>query len=170
MKCKKCGKDIEKDSKFCQYCGQRVEENNKPEEILEVDKEFLDHLDFLGYDVEKESILENVGAQSYIAKNKAKFNLFFYQSGDLGVTFNAMFNLDRKKVEKNKLALLEIINKANGNKVFGSNWIGDNNNVVANTALYLGEYNKKRFATFLDLFVNTTQTRNAEMDFLKKFT
>ena len=28
MKCKKCGQEISNDSKFCNYCGEKVSENS----------------------------------------------------------------------------------------------------------------------------------------------
>ena len=50
MKCLKCGADLTDDTKFCSYCGAKVEENKSPEhdEIVEPtsdDKEIVADVD-----------------------------------------------------------------------------------------------------------------------------
>jgi len=167
MECIKCGKKIEKDSKFCQFCGESVQKNDTSE-VIEVDKEFLDHLDFLGYEVKKDTVTDN--SQSYIAKHKSKYTLVFNQVSELGVSFHSFFTLNIKKVENNKLELLAQINKITADTNFVSFYIGENLNMFGVKAFYLGEYNKKCFADFIDSFQGFTQLRLSELNYLKKYT
>jgi len=167
MKCPKCSKTIEDDSKFCQFCGETIEKNENTK-IEEVDKELISHLEFLGYEVEGQDLVGN--SQRYTAKHKSRPNLIFNSVPDIGISFVSFYFIDPEKVKKNRDEALEIINRMNNKALFTSFSISpDSNNFVCG-ALYLGKYSKKEFADFLDLFEKDIQSRLGEEGHLADFT
>lgn len=169
MKCKECDKNIEEDSKFCPFCGNKIEVDDKSP-FLEVEKEILDHLEFLGYEINKPDANEG-DLQYFSAIHKgSKPNLILNNLTEIGTTFVTFYNLDEEKVKKNRKEILEIINRMNNQAFFCSFSITPASNKFVCSALYLGKYNKKQFADFLDLFELDLQKRLKEESYLDNFT
>lgn len=163
MICKNCSKNIDDDSKFCQFCGEKSE---KPEDIKleDVDKEFIEHLEFLGYEVEK---LDSQGtSQRYLAKHKNRSNLIFNTIKNTGISFVSFYTLDDKKIAKNREGMLEVINKMNNQALFCGFSLSTDNALVC-AALHLGKYSKKEFSDFLELYESDIQARIKDEELLK---
>ena len=94
MICRNCSKNIDEDSKFCQFCGEKSEKAEDTK-IEDVDKQFIDHLEFLGYEVEK--LEAQNSSQRYLAKHKNRSNLIFNPIKNTGISFVSFYTLDDKK-------------------------------------------------------------------------
>jgi|SRR3989344_8254058 len=163
MNCKNCNKNIENDSKFCQFCGEKTEksENTKIEYL---DKDFIGHLEFLGYEVENPE--EQDASQRYIARHKNRSNLIFNPVKDTGITFVSVYTLNENKVEKNRETMLETINSLNYQALFCNFSLSSENTLIC-AALYIGKYSKKGFADFLELYEADIQARLKDEKLLK---
>lgn len=167
MKCKNCNKNIDEDSKFCPSCGEKVEKEDKSPK-LDVDKEVINHLEFLGYEVNKLE-LNSENTQRYSAIHKgSKPNLVFNAIEDIGISFVTFYNIDEGKVKKNHKEALELINRMNNQALFCSFSISPSLDSFVCAALYLGKYSKKQFADFLDLYEADIQNRLKAEDYLKE--
>lgn len=167
MICKNCHEKIDNDSSFCPSCGAKVniDENVKK---VDVEKEFLDHLEFLGFEINKIESENNL--QRYSAIHKTRPNLVFNAIENIGISFVSFYKINKEKVSDNHKEALELINRVNNQALFCSFSISpDLNNFVCG-ALYLGKYNKKLFADFLDVFESDIQGRLKTEDYLKIIT
>ncbi len=168
MRCKNCNKEIDLDSKFCPHCGEKID-NIHNEKILNVEKEFLDHLEFLGYEINKHELNED-NLQRYSAIHiGSKPNLVFNAIADIGISFCTFYNMDNDKIKKNHKDALEIVNRMNNQALFCSFSFTPDLKSFMCSALYLGKYNKKQFADFLNLFEADIQGRFKAEDYLKNF-
>ncbi len=167
MKCPNCSTSLEKDSKFCQSCGYKVE---KEENLTasDIPKKMLDHLEFLGYEIEK--IGSDDKHQRYLAKHDNRGNLAFNSVIPGGISFVCFYNLNKVKIEKDKTGILEIINRMNNQGLFCSFSLSPDFNSLVCASLYYGEYDKKWFANFLDIFENDIQGRLRAENYLPDFT
>lgn len=169
MKCKNCDKSIDKDSKFCPSCGEKIEKADKSLAV-DVEKEIIEHLEFLGYEINKLDLTAG-NSQRYSAIYKgSKPNLIFSTITDIGTSFVSFYNMNEDKVKKNHKEALETINRMNNQALFCSFSITPDLNSFVCSALYLGKYNKKQFANFLDIFESDIQGRFKAEDYLKNFT
>jgi len=168
MKCKYCNKNIDEDSKFCPSCGEKIEKEEKTS-VIDVDKEVVDHLEFLGYEVKKIE-LNSGNIQRYSAIHKgSKPNLVFNTIEDIGLSFVTFYGIDEDKVKKNHVEALEMINRMNNQAIFCSFSVAQNLNSLVCAAVYLGKYSKKQFADFLDLYEADIQGRLNAENYLKDY-
>ena len=167
MNCRNCSKKIEEDSKFCQFCGEKAVKTDDPK-VEDVEKEVIDHLEFMGYEVNKLEI--NGGSQRYSAIHKSRPNLIFSAITNIGISFASFYNIDDEKVRKHRDEALEVINRMNNQGLFCSFSLSPDLKSFVCGALYLGKYNKKQFADFIDLFESDVQGRLKAEDYLKDFT
>ncbi|HVT01118.1 MAG TPA: zinc ribbon domain-containing protein [Patescibacteria group bacterium] len=168
MKCKNCGKNIDEDSQFCPSCGEKVEKNDKSP-IADVEKEIIDHLEFLGYEINKLELTAG-NPQRYSAIHKgSKPNLLFNTITDIGTSFVTIYNVNEEKIKKNHKDFLETINRMNYQALFCNFSTSPEMNSFVCGAMYLGKYSKKQFADFLDLYESDIQGRLKTEDYLKDF-
>lgn len=166
MNCKNCNKNIEEDSKFCQFCGEKIKIAEEPK-AEDVEDEVINHLEFLGYEIKKLDI--NGGSQQYSAIHKSRPNLFFNSISNIGISFVSFYSVDDEKIKKQRDVVLEVINRMNNQALFCSfSLTPDSKNFVCG-ALYQGKYNKKQLADFMDIFENDIQARLKAEDYLKDF-
>ena len=108
MNCTNCHKLVEKDSKFCPFCGTKIVETENSSKAVE--KELISHLEFLGYEIEASDLDK---PQNIVAKHNNKSNLIFNPVENIGTSFLAMYIIDSEKVEKNRSGALEMVNRMN---------------------------------------------------------
>jgi len=167
MICKNCNKNTDEDSKFCQFCGEKVDKVTDSK-IVNVEKEFLDHLEFLGYEINKLGLNNN--SQNYSAlKHKTRPNLIFNSVSETGISFVSFYNMDKQKIKSSVEDAFSTINRMNNQALFCSFSFSPDLGSLVCSALYLGKYNKKQFADFLDLFQNDIQNRFGAENYLNKF-
>lgn len=173
MFCTKCGKKIEEGSIFCEFCGTeqvKVElaketeptvlepvKELKNETLAEVPKEiinkelnkFADHLEFLGYEIEKLA-LDNI--ERVVARHTNKNNCVFFQMMPNLSLFQVNFTTEKKHNPIMDVAV-NSINKELGLSRFYYD-IGKEDNLVVFRieAMYVGSYSKEEFALFQDRF------------------
>lgn len=164
MHCSNCGKQLEEESKFCQHCGAKVEEEAEST-VRPVDKEILEHLEFLGYEIEKREIDDN--SQATIAKHENKSNLIM-NAGTTGTSFISLYRLDPEKVKKNRLDALEMLNRMNNNSAFVKFSMPDTMQNLACCAFFDGKYNKKEFTDFIETYEADIRARLGEENYLKE--
>ena len=148
MKCHNCQKTIDVDSIFCNHCGVKNVENTL-KTLIEVDKELLEHLEFIGYELQEMD--PNGQSKRYLGKHDTKSNLIFNPVGELGVSFFSFWNLNQEKVLNNLAESYEMVNKMNNKAIITTFSIVDANDGLLCSALFLGKYNKHVFADFIDL-------------------
>lgn len=167
MNCSHCNKNIDQDSKFCQFCGEKVVKAEKPK-LEDVEKDAIDHLEFMGYEVNKLELTD--GFQRYSAIHKTRPNLIFSALTNGGISFVSFYNINDEKVKKKKEDLLEVINRMNNQGYLCAFSISSDLKSFVCSAPYLGKYNKKQFADFIDLFESDIQGRLKAEDYLRDFT
>jgi|GEM_PF-1365888 len=181
MFCEKCGKKISDDSAFCEFCGQKIECGEKKENLsLEKKKgqekendqiasdnlkQIANHLEFLGYEIEK---LSSAGEREFIAARHAKDNNMVYW---LVYPNFILFRTGLKTSKKPSPKMDDFINKVN--KILEMSRVYyemiDDNLTIQFEAVFSGKYNKELFGQFLDFFKND-QTRTCSFeDFNKLF-
>lgn len=154
MKCPNCKKDVSEDSLFCEHCGAKIE---KPKEAKKSDspddnaikKQIIDHLEFIGYDVKA-----NNATGSYFGKHNSKPNMIINFRGEAGISFVVFYNIDPKKIEKNKSEAYRYINLMNNRCLLSSFSINEQLNNLVCAAWFPNTYSKKIFADFFDNFEN----------------
>lgn len=156
MKCVDCKKTIDDESKFCEHCGAKVSRDGDLSKIIE-------HLEFLGFEVEKSDANSN-----YLATHKTKSNILFTYDESIGLSICSFFNLDEKKVKKNRVDLLETINRMNNTTIVISFSLNKANGLAC-SSWFPPTYTKKLFSDFLDLYESDMQRRFKDNDYLKDF-
>lgn len=169
MECVKCKKSIPEDSKFCEYCGEKVEkEEIKVETPPKILSDIMNHLEFMGYEV-GETQTEDTGLIRLLATNKNRSNLFitYFPSVDM-LTFAAVYTIKQITDEVNKHKFLEAINQLNGTTIVSVLYANPDFNSISGSAWYPGTYSRKEFSNFLDFFEGEIN-RVLRSDILKEF-
>lgn len=155
MKCNKCHKLIEDDSKFCEHCGEKVEKVPVPSKHVdkvqasELSTKIINHLEFLGYEVG--AISTENGVDSFLAKHPDKSNLFIKNIPDFGLSVVSFYTMDTKKITKSKDKYLEILNTLNSGSLLCTYSNSPENTLVISSWLP-AHYDKKEFSHFLDAY------------------
>lgn len=155
MKCNKCHKLIEDDSKFCEHCGAKIEKTTVSAkhadkvEVSELSTKIIDHLEFLGFEVG--AISSEKGVDSFLAKHPDKSNLFIKNIPDFGLSIVSFYTLDEKKIAKSKDKYLEILNTLNSGSLLCTYSCSPENTLVISSWLP-AHYDKKEFSHFLDAY------------------
>lgn len=155
MKCSSCSKTIEEDSKFCEHCGEKVEkkseQNNsiKETKVTELSEKFIDHLEFLGFQVSALSSENSV--DSFLATHPDKPNLFVKNISDFGLSVVTFYNMNEKKIIKSKSSFLSILNTVNSNSLLATYSCSTDNKLVV-SSWFPAHYDKKEFSRFIDAF------------------
>ncbi len=129
----------------------------------------IEHLEFLGYEVEQTPSEGN--PHQFIARHASRPYLLVNPIRNVGLSVVSLYTLNAEKVNKNRLKALEIINKASYNAVICAFSIPENAVNFACATTYVGEYNKKQFADFLELFegdINRALNGNVDLIELSK--
>lgn len=174
MFCIKCGKGIEEESVFCEFCGTKQVKMESTKEIastasepvkeskvetaakvskeitnLEL-KKIADHLEFLGYEIEK---LDTGEGREYIAARPATgYNYIFHEMTPDFILFQVSLRTEKKQ-DSGMGTAVNRINKALGLSRFYYD-IGEEDGLVMLRieAVYVGLYLKEKFARFQDRF------------------
>lgn len=146
MKCTNCKKNTSEDSKFCEHCGAKIEEKT---EINELSKKVVEHLDFLGYEIENISSENNV--DSFFARHPNKSNLFVKNIKDFGFSIFTFYKMNEEKVAKSKPKFLDLLNTINGNTLLCT-YACDKDNQLIVSSWFPSHYEKREFSHFLDSF------------------
>lgn len=174
MNCKKCENNLDDDSKFCTKCGEKVQREIQEKKkgiqgknMLKENKDINDiknHIEFLGYSTEfNESEKDRV---ILIGKHADKPNLICTSNKE-GVIFLTSSWTGLKEI--NSIEQYKLLNKLHTNANFSQFVIADNGNLNIHSA-FIGEYDKKRFGQFLDMFlIDINRALNDEL-FIKLIT
>jgi hypothetical protein len=173
MNCKKCKNNLDNDSKFCTKCGEKVQheikESKKTEEKIKT-KENKDingiknHIEFLGYSTEfDESEKDRI---TLIGRHSDKPNLICSSSKD-GIIFLTSSWTGLKEI--NSIEQYKVLNKLHTNSTFSQFVIKDDGGLNIHST-YLGEYDKKRFGQFLDIFLIDINRALNDESFIKLIT
>jgi hypothetical protein len=154
MKCKKCKNNLDDDSKFCMKCGEKVS-TETTHDIKTGEKKFesqtineiREHLEFLGYTNEFDT--DNPKKVVSISRLPTKPTITCSSSVDNIVYLNSNWNGLK---EVNTVEQYRCLNKLTSTNVFAQLTITDNGN-LAIFSTYIGEYSKKRFGEFFDIFI-----------------
>lgn len=158
MKCKKCNKLNPEGSKFCAFCGANLEPKRSfiHEELVQ---KVTNHLEFNGFEINDPEELEEGKHIRILAKHKNKSNLMITFT-DVGMmTFLSLYKINKEKVEEKLLEALTVINKMNAAALICSYSLTDENDRLLCSSWYPGEYSKKSFSDFLEIYEKDIQAR-----------
>lgn len=168
--CKKCGNNLDNDSKFCTKCGEKVNTEVLPDLKINETKfksktidEIKAHLEFLGYSSEFGT--GNPKQVVLISRHSSKPNVICTSSTENIVFLSSTWNglKDVKNIEQYKC-----LNKLTLANTLSQLVINDSGELNIYSA-YIGEYNKKRFGEFLDIFLNDINRTLNDETFRKLF-
>lgn len=173
MFCNKCGNKLNDGHQFCNKCGTEVsiKEQNKENQNKECKnptvKKMLEHLEFLGYTT---SLLE-FDRDFVLATNQNRNNLIIRDLLDGYIMLSV--RLRTKLKEQNNEANL-IINETNKINFLSRCFIEidkeDEILILNFEAIFIGEYDKERFSTFIELLdkdvLNIRNVNNFDKVFL----
>jgi hypothetical protein len=150
MHCKNCKKEIEKESKFCQYCGEevgKIKDIDIPETLVEI----RNHLEFIGYELSEN--INDEGIVRVIARHSNHPNLIFtYSSGFDTYTLVSIFTIKKVVAENKKTKLLEALNHFNMNTMITTFGCNDDFDSITCACWHPNIYSRKEFANFLEIF------------------
>jgi hypothetical protein len=163
MECKKCTKIIAEDSKFCEFCGAKVEQEKKEEkqeqkvdmETPKIISDVRNHIEFMGYELNDSQVDDN-GILRFLAIHKNRPNLFisYFSSGN-ALLITANYTISKVDSEPKKQKLLEVANHINNNLAIISAFsVGADFNIICFSTWYPDVYSKKEFSNFLETFEN----------------
>lgn len=155
MNCKKCENSLDSDSKFCTKCGEKVQyETKETKKVVEKKvKENKDvnniknHLEFLGYSTEFDTGEKD--RITLIARHSDKPNIICSSSKD-GVIFLTSSWTGLKEI--NSIEQYKVLNKLHTDSTLSQFVIKDDGGLNIHST-FIGEYDKKRFGLFLDIFL-----------------
>ena len=167
MFCEKCGKNIADDSIFCEFCGYKnKEEKSKPHKkeeekkasgLASIENETLkqmaNHLNFLGYEIEKLDLDKN--KEFIIARHSKNNNIVFWE-------IFSNFTLCKVGLKTTKKPTKEIDNFLNeANKALDITKVyyetEGNGLILRFEATYIGQYQKETFGQFYEVFEKDQQ-------------
>ncbi len=151
MKCNKCKKNNPEGSKFCSSCGANLSEKTSFEHQELMDK-IIDHLEFIGYEIDKPIELEDGKHMQVIAINKNRSNLIITFNASGLVTFVSNYSINQDKVTKKWLDALECVNKMNLVASVCTYCFNESKDALVCCSWYPSEYSKKTFSFFLDIY------------------
>lgn len=175
MFCTNCGKQIPDDSSFCEFCGIKVvaesqmktEKNSgvkkdtvkeKVHGISDIKNETLrymaSHLEFLGYQIEREEIEQN--KELITATHPTNNNFLFFEMSPDFILFKAGLRVDKKPTQEMDAAI-NLINKALLISRVYYDTDGKSLTVIRVEAAYQGKYIKEGFARFHEFFEKDQQ-------------
>lgn len=177
MECNNCKKTIPDDSKFCVFCGEKIEdilekisENNEEKQVMpKVVKDIRNHLEFMGFEL-NDNIVEDNDVIRFVAMNKNRPNFIVsYIALANTVLFVSVFTIPKINSETKKNQLLKTANQINNNlSVISAFSISDDFKSINISACYPDEYSKKEFSNFLEYFQNEIN-RITNFEDLKEF-
>ena len=181
MHCEKCGEKISEESVFCEFCGNKIqeekgvsktaaiisEENTKDAGIIQNEnlKQISNHLEFLGYEVNK---LDLGGEKEFIsAKHSKNNNILIFE---LFPNF-VMFKVSLTTQKKSNIKMDAYVNNANKNLLITKFYYDfeDSVLILRFEAVYVGKYVKEIFGQFHEIFENDQKSGCAFEDFSKLF-
>jgi hypothetical protein len=113
--------------------------------------EISNHLEFYGYDIVKEEPENNTDHFTYHANHNTHFNLRFFEINESFVLFQICFLTDKQSSPD----VAETINEFNKNGLLAKYYYNTNSDglvVIYIEAVFTGDYTKKSFARFYEMF------------------
>lgn len=149
MVCKNCKKDISVDSKFCEYCGTKVNhvEAEMPVPESETVNLIVAHLEFLGYTIADREHNDNL--YTLTCTHPAKSNLYVRYKPSSGITCTATYMIQKDKALSNKTELLELINKVNRLTALTCFMLAEDRDSIICCGWYPDNYSRTLFSNFL---------------------
>lgn len=170
--CHNCGKQIDANAKFCTHCGAKIQAETpvvadvkasvkqEPQPKLNENLEKIsDHLEFLGYKLEKIKAKDNDAKDCIIAIHNQKNNVFIIAISPTMSLFKIQLSTKKKHVP----AMDTFVNDANKALVFAKVYTeldSESKDVILMLeAMYTGNYNKESFAEFFECFQGDSNPR-----------
>lgn len=176
MKCEKCDKEIEDNSKFCVHCGEKVKEKNDQTKKKETEDDRIpkglsdvrNHLEFIGYDV-NENQIEDSGIIRFLAThpNRSILIVAYFPSVKF-FTFVANYRIKKISSESGKNKLSELINQFNNNSIISTFSVSNDSDTISCASWYPDFYSKKDFSCFIEFFENEV-TSKFKLEEFKEF-
>ncbi len=158
MKCKECKKTNPEGSKFCAFCGANLIEEAvfKYQDLF---NKVTEHLEFIGYEIGKLEKGEDGSYLRVLATHNNRSNLLISFTDKGTMYFVSFYRINKDKVNKKILEALTVINKMNNTGSVCSYSFPEGNNNLVCSSWYPGEYSKKCFSDFLELYEADIQGR-----------
>lgn len=177
MFCPHCGKQVPVDSAFCEFCGAKIVSEETGEAAMDVQKpkdtkqevekrndtssihdeklkQIANHLEFLGYQIERE---ENDQHKEVItATHLTNNNFLFFEMLPDYVLFKAGLRVDKKPTQEMDVAINQINKALLISRVYYDT-DGKSLEILRIEASYQGKYIKEDFARFHEIFEKDQQ-------------
>lgn len=158
MKCSKCNTKNLDGSKFCSRCGESLLEKKLFEHQDLYDK-VTTHLEFIGYDIGKPEESDDGKHLRVLTINKNRSNLYITFNSSGLMTFVSWYTIDKDKVVKKREEVLIAINKMNQTSLICSFSLSEEGDSITISSWYPGEYSKKLFSDFLEIYEADIKSR-----------
>lgn len=148
MKCTNCDKKIDKESKFCEHCGQKVVSNKRDNHITTV--KIVDHLEYLGYQIDE--VKQDEKNDSFLATHVSRSNLVVNITEEYGVMFQSYYRFDEDKIRNKNDEIAMSMNVINKQATICSYCFDFKGASLMCSSWFPPTYTKKDFSIFLDLY------------------
>lgn len=181
MFCKNCGNNLKVNTSFCNKCGKKIEETdlnvvgNTQQEFKKDDmsiiniklKQVADHLEFLGYQVNKFETKEQTDKELMVATHLNNNNILFWEFLPNFVMFKISLTTGRKPSAKINQFINAANKKFNITRIYYD--VEDSLVVLRLEAVYIGSYSKEIFGQFYEFFNNDQKSLNLLENFSELF-
>lgn len=132
-------------------------------------KPFINHLEFLGYEIEKSEDSNNDKDKEkyYKAKNERYGSVFF--KGYLGGVLFIQYYRINKYAQKERSEFLEFLNELNSNAYLVTYSCPSDGDIIRMDAIYFGTYEKIGFGKFVDSWQFDTDDRIYQHELFENF-